>query len=73
MNSMTEVGNGQPSKENLFYFKYPFSEYVLKKDPSSGTCTYNQCYVQRDDAAVQLSKVDGLIFSDQEIRVFDEP
>ena len=72
MNSMTEVGNGQPSKENLFYFKYPFSEYVLKKDSSSGTCTYSQCYVRRNDAAVQLSKVDGLIFSDQEIRVLDE-
>jgi len=73
MNSMAEVSNGQPSKENIFYFKYPFSEYVLRKDSSSGTCTYDKCYVRRNDAAVQLSKVDGLIFSDQEIRVFDEP
>ena len=73
MNSTSEVVDGQLSKENLFYFKHSFSEYVLRQDSGSGTCSYSQCYVQRGAAAVQLRNVDGLIFADKEIRVFDAP
>lgn len=64
---------GENIKENLFYFPYPRSDYVLSQTSGSGSCQYSQCHVSRDGAAVQLSNVDGLIFSDQEIRVVDEP
>jgi hypothetical protein len=73
MNSMNEEKAGKNSKENLFYFPYPRSDYVLSQTSGSGFCQYSQCHVSRDGAAVQLSNVDGLIFSDQEIRVVDEP
>jgi prepilin-type N-terminal cleavage/methylation domain-containing protein len=73
MNSTNNKIDGQLSKENLFYFKYPYSDYVLKQDSGSGICSYSQCYVQRGAAFVQLSNVDGLIFADKEIRVFDTP
>lgn len=74
MNSTTEViDNTKPAKENLFYFKYPYSEYVLSRDSGSGACTYSQCYVSRNGAAVKMKNVDGLIFADKEIRVFDGP
>jgi hypothetical protein len=73
MNSTTEVIEGQRSKENLFYFQFPFSEYVLSQDSGSGACTYSQCFVQRGATSVLLRRVDGLIFSDREIRVFDGP
>ena len=74
MNSTTEeILNTTSSKENLFYFKYPYSEYTLSADSGTGTCTYSQCYVSRNGAAVKMINVDGLIFSDKEIRVFDAP
>jgi prepilin-type N-terminal cleavage/methylation domain-containing protein len=75
MTSMTEDFDfTTPEKENIFYFDYPYSEYKLSKDkdPASGPCTYSQCYVSHKDVvAVQLKYVDGLIFGDKEIRVFD--
>jgi prepilin-type N-terminal cleavage/methylation domain-containing protein len=72
MGPTTQVINyTNPSKENLFYFEYPYSEYVLSQDSGSGTCTYSQCYVSRNGAAVIMNNVDGLIFADKEIRVFD--
>ncbi|MCX5956750.1 MAG: prepilin-type N-terminal cleavage/methylation domain-containing protein [Cyanobacteria bacterium] len=74
MNSTTEsIDNTKPSKENLFYFKYPFIEYVLSGDSGTGFCSYKQCYVSRNGAAVKMKNVDGLIFADKEIRVFDTP
>ena len=73
MNSTTEAIGGQNSKENVFYFKYPFSEYVLSRDSGTGSCSFTQCYVERNGMSVRLSKVDSLIFSDQEIRVYDDP
>jgi len=74
MNSTTElIDYTKPSKENLFYFKYPYSEYTLSADSGTGTCTYSQCYVSRNGAAVKMINVDGLIFADKEIRVFDAP
>ena len=74
MNSTTEViENTTSSKENIFYFEYPYSEYVLSNDSGSGTCTYSQCYVRRGATSVLLRRVDGLIFADKEIRVFDGP
>ena len=72
MGSTTQViNNTNPSKENLFYFEYPYSEYVLSQDSGSGTCTYSQCYVSRNGVGVEMKNVDGLIFADKEIRVFD--
>jgi prepilin-type N-terminal cleavage/methylation domain-containing protein len=72
MNSTTEVfDNTTSEKENIFYFEYPYSEYVLSKDSGSGTCTYSQCYVSRNGVSVKMKYVDGLIFGDKEIRVFD--
>jgi len=70
MDSLTESIEGQPNKENLFYFPHPRAEYALSQDSSSSSesCKYNRCYVSRNGVAVQLSKVDTLIFSDQEIR-----
>jgi hypothetical protein len=77
MNSTTEDFGSfiNPEKENIFYFDYPYSQYVLSKDkdPSSGPCTYSQCYVSRNGFAVKMKYVDGLIFGDKEIRVFDGP
>jgi prepilin-type N-terminal cleavage/methylation domain-containing protein len=74
MNSTNEVINNTTSeKENLFYFEYPFSEYALSKDSGSGTCSYSQCYVSRKGFAVKMIYVNGLIFADKEIRVFDAP
>jgi len=74
MNSTTEeISNTTSSKENLFYFKHPYSEYTLSADSGTGACTYSQCYVSRDGAAVKMINVDGLIFADKEIRVFDAP
>jgi prepilin-type N-terminal cleavage/methylation domain-containing protein len=68
MDTLTEAIDGKDNKENLFYFQYPYSDYVLSEDASSGSCRYSKCYVQRKGAAVQLKNVDGLIFPDQEIR-----
>jgi hypothetical protein len=74
MNSTTEVYDQTTSEtDNFFYFKYPFSEYVLSKDSGSGTCTYSQCYVSRNGFAVKMKYVDSLVFADKEIRVFDAP
>jgi len=60
--------NPRPEAENIFYFLNPYSEYVLSKDSSSGFCSYAECFVKRGDYAVELSKVDALIFPDKEIR-----
>ena len=68
MDSLAEAISGKDNKENLFYFQYPYSDYALSADASSGSCSYTKCYVQRNGAAVQLKNVDGLIFPDQEIR-----
>jgi prepilin-type N-terminal cleavage/methylation domain-containing protein len=69
MNSTTESKQGSPSRENIFYFRYPYSEYTLRGTSSAGSlCTYSSCFVQRSGAAVQLTNVDALIFSDREIR-----
>ena len=75
MNSTTEDFGSftNPEKENIFYFDYPYLEYVLSKDSGSGTCTYSQCYVSRNGVGVKMKYVDGLIFGDKEIRVFDGP
>ena len=59
---------GQPgftasqSKENLFYFRYPFGQYQVT------TCTYSNCTVTRGGSALELKNVDALIFPDKEIR-----
>ena len=71
MNSTNEIIDDtktSSSKENLFYFQYPFSDYILSQDSGTGPCTYRQCYVQRNGKGVKLSNVDGLIFGDREIR-----
>jgi len=68
MGSASESFTGNASKENVFYFSYPYSEYSLQGDSSGSSCTYKQCYVQRNGAAVQLTNVDVLIFADREIR-----
>jgi len=62
---------GDPTKENVFYFKYPYSGYTLRDGPGSSLpCTFNNCYVQKVDQsyAVSLTNVDALIFPDKEIR-----
>jgi len=68
MNSTSEVIAGSTFRENIFYFKYPFSEYTLRENSSSGSCKYSSCYVQRSGSAVRMSNVDALIFADREIR-----
>lgn len=68
MSSSSESFTGNASKENVFYFSYPYSEYSLQGSSSGSSCTYKQCYVQRNGAAVQLTNVDVLIFADREIR-----
>ena len=67
------INNTTPEKENIFYFDYPYSEYVLSKNSGSGTCSYSQCYVSRNGVAVEMNYVDSLVFADKEIRVFDGP
>jgi hypothetical protein len=62
---------GSPSKETVFYFVKPFSQYVLSDVPgSSSPCTYAKCYVQKTNGtfSVRLSNVDHLVFPDKEIR-----
>jgi prepilin-type N-terminal cleavage/methylation domain-containing protein len=62
---------GDPTKENVFYFKYPYSGYTLREGPGSLLpCTFNNCYVQNVDQSytVSLTNVDALIFPDKEIR-----
>jgi prepilin-type N-terminal cleavage/methylation domain-containing protein len=68
MNAASESMPGSPSRENLFYFQYPFSEYTLRETAGSGSCTYANCYVERGGFAVNMTNVDALIFADQEIR-----
>ncbi|MCX5960379.1 MAG: prepilin-type N-terminal cleavage/methylation domain-containing protein [Cyanobacteria bacterium] len=68
MNAASESMPGSPSRENLFYFQYPFSEYTLRETAGSGSCTYANCYVERGGFAVEMTNVDALIFADQEIR-----
>ena len=68
MNSPIELLPGDASKENIFYFEYPFSEYTLSETSSSGSCTYANCYVERGGFAVKMTNVDALIFADREIR-----
>lgn len=69
MSGANELINGSEDRENIFYFSYPYSEYSLSSDmPAGATCTYASCYVRRDSVGVQMTKVDALVFSDQEIR-----
>ena len=68
MDSPIELLPGDASKENIFYFEYPFAEYALSETSSSGTCTYANCYVERGGFAVKMTNVDALIFADREIR-----
>ena len=68
MISASESIDGYPSRENIFYFQHPLSEYTLRKTSGSGSCTYANCYVERGGFAVELTNVDALIFADQEIR-----
>ena len=68
MDSTVELVEGKDSKENIFYFEYPFSEYTLSEASGSGFCTYANCYVERGGFAVKLENVDALIFADREIR-----
>jgi prepilin-type N-terminal cleavage/methylation domain-containing protein len=50
------------SKENLFYFIYPFAKYNVT------TCTYSNCTVTDGGSSFELANVDALIFPDKEIR-----
>jgi prepilin-type N-terminal cleavage/methylation domain-containing protein len=68
MDSATESMPGSDSKENIFYFQHPLSEYTLRETPGSGSCTYAKCYVERGGFAVEMTNVDALIFADREIR-----
>ncbi len=68
MTSTSDSIDGDPSRENLFYFQYPLSEYTLRETSGSGSCTYANCYVERGGFAVEMTNVDALIFADQEIR-----
>lgn len=68
MNSTSELVPGDPSRENIFYFQYPYSDYTLRENSSSGSCTYASCYVERSGVAVRITNVDILIFSDRAIR-----
>jgi hypothetical protein len=68
MNAATEFIPGSNSRENIFYFQHPLSEYSLREISGSGSCTYANCYVERGGFAVEMTNVDALIFADQEIR-----
>ena len=68
MDSASESIEGEPSRENIFYFQHPRSDYTLRETSGSGSCTYASCYVERDGFAVEMTNVDALIFADQEIR-----
>jgi prepilin-type N-terminal cleavage/methylation domain-containing protein len=69
MDSLAEFLPGNASKENIFYFEYPSSDYTLSEESGSGkSCTYANCYVERGGFAVKMTNVDALIFADREIR-----
>ena len=68
MISASDSIDGDPSRENIFYFQHPLSEYTLRETSGSGSCTYASCYVERGGFAVEMTNVDALIFADQEIR-----
>jgi prepilin-type N-terminal cleavage/methylation domain-containing protein len=68
MISASDSIDGDPSRENIFYFQHPLSEYTLRETSGSGSCTYANCYVERGGFAVEMTNVDALIFADQEIR-----
>lgn len=68
MDSASESIEGEPSRENIFYFQHPRSDYTLRETSGSGSCTYASCYVERGSFAVEMTNVDALIFADQEIR-----
>jgi hypothetical protein len=68
MDSASESIPGSDSRENIFYFQHPLSEYTLRETSGSGSCTYANCYVERGGFAVEMTNVDALIFADQEIR-----
>jgi prepilin-type N-terminal cleavage/methylation domain-containing protein len=70
MDSASESMPGSDSKENLFYFQHPLSEYTLRETSGSGSgsCTFANCYVERGGFAVEMTNVDALIFADREIR-----
>jgi hypothetical protein len=65
-NANTSSFTGSESKENLFYFKYPYSDYEINQ----GTCAYSSCSVtvKRSGFTLQLERVDALVFPDKEIR-----
>jgi hypothetical protein len=68
MISASDSIDGDPSRENIFYFQHPLSEYTLRETSGSGSCTYANCYVERGGFSVEMTNVDALIFADQEIR-----
>jgi prepilin-type N-terminal cleavage/methylation domain-containing protein len=57
-----KVFTASESKENLFYFTYPFAQYQVT------TCNYSNCTVTGGGSALELKNVDALIFPDKEIR-----
>jgi prepilin-type N-terminal cleavage/methylation domain-containing protein len=59
---------GDESKENLFYFRFPYDQYQVTRSPSAGTCSYANCTVTGRINTAQLENVDALIFPDKEIR-----
>jgi prepilin-type N-terminal cleavage/methylation domain-containing protein len=64
MNNKVPIGS--ESKDNFFYFKYPYSNYEI----NTGTCAYASCSVtvkKRGDT-LKLERADVLIFPDKEIR-----
>ena len=56
--------NGQPDRENVFYFQNARSAYTLTP------CTYNSCLVLHGSttASVQLTNADVLVFADGDFR-----
>jgi len=65
MASSFEEINGTESKENVFYFDYPSSEFNI-----SEPCKYKACNVTHrlNGSAVKLVNVDAMVFLDREIR-----
>ena len=63
--------NGDPNKENVFYFKFGADSYTLHY-PASNTkpCSYDKCLVRLSgtNTFVELTYADVLVFADRDIR-----
>jgi hypothetical protein len=67
----SDIVQGDPNKENVFYFKFGADSYTLHYPADNDkACSYSKCLVRLNGTStfVQLTNADVLVFADRDIR-----